>query len=574
MELFLNWVERMLRRVNVRWRLVLAFTLVLAGVTGLMGIYATHIMAEKTILNAQQKLQSDLALGRQILDSEYPGEWQLKDGKLYKGNTLMEGNNKVVDRIGELTGGDTATIFKNDIRVATNVIRDNKRQIGTKVSAEVAQKVLKNGELYLGRAVVVGINNETAYEPIKDNAGNIIGIWYVGIPATPYDELVSNFRNSMIGYSFFGILLGFLAALLISYSVHAPLRRIGLAMEKTSQGDLSEKIPVFAHDEIGRLAGKINVMTDRMAQLIGKAKELSIVVAQSSNELLKRSEISAGLMENMAQKAVVMNNSAAQQAGLADKSRIAISEMSSAIEQVARNSQEVSASAIAATDKAEAGEQQIIQAIKQIQIIDYKVNDTARKIENLGSKSQEIGQIVDLITGIATQTNLLALNAAIEAARAGEQGKGFAVVAEEVRKLAEESADAAKRIAGLIKEIQDEASYSVTAMQEGTKEVQNGTNVVALAGDAFKHILESVSQVNDQIQEMSAASQEMAASAETAMESIEQTNEAARVHAEVAQQISDTAEEQMAGVEEINAAVDSLNRVIKELEGAIAYFKI
>jgi len=569
----LERLEMLLRKTSVKVRLILAFTLILAVVTGVMGIYATWVMQDKITFTAQEKLKSDLALGEHIIDMVFPGEWEIKNGLLYKGGILMEENYQVVDEIGKLTG-DTVTIFKGDTRVSTNVMKDGERQVGTQVSGVVKDAVITNGETYIGRAEVVGTWNETAYKPIKDREGNIIGIWYVGVPATPYDNLVEHFRSSMIIYSVVGILAGFIIAFLIAFSVYMPLRRIGDAVEKTSEGDLTQHIPTRANDEPGRLARMVNVMVEKMSDLIKKTNELIQNVSQSSSQLLTSSEMSAATMESMNSRANEMRASATVQAELTNRSKVAIGEMSAAIQQVAENAQEVSGSAISATSRAQEGEQQIEKAINQMNVISHTVNSTATIVEGLGFKSQEIGQIVDLITNIATQTNLLALNAAIEAARAGEQGKGFAVVAEEVRKLAEESGEAAKRIADLIKEIQGEANRAVSAMQDGTREVANGTEVVSSAGEAFEHIIQAVSTVNEQIQEMSAASQEMAASAETAIDSIEKTTDAAEGNSQIAENISQLAQEQMAGIEEINASLDKLNLIIGDLQGAVSYFKV
>ena len=148
------------------------------------------------------------------------------------------------------------------------------------------------------------------------------------------------------------------------------------------------------------------------------------------------------------------------------------------------------------------------------------VSSSAQVVAKLGERSKEIGQIVDAISGIAGQTNLLALNAAIEAARAGEQGRGFAVVAEEVRKLAEQSQEAAKQIANLISEIQTETDSAVVAMDDGTREVKIGTEVVNTAGQAFKEIVSLIAEVSSQIREISAAIQQMASGSQQIVASV------------------------------------------------------
>lgn len=569
----MEWIEKISRRIDVRYRLVVIFTLIIAGVTGIMGIYATSVVSDRLVTAAEEKLLSDLKMGEYIIDQAYPGEWKIENGLLYKGDNVINGQHEIVDRIGNLTG-DTVTIFSGDTRVATNVTKDDQRMINTQVSEEVKHAVLDKGEIYVGEADVVGTVNYTAYQPIKDAQGKIIGIWYVGVPSTKYDSIVDDFRLHMIGYTIIGITLGLLAAFILAYTVYRPLLRIRSELKYMGEGDLTKTIEIVGKDELSRVASGVNLTVERISELIGKTKNLTGIVSASNQELAKRSEMSATLMEKMAEQANEMSQSADRQAELTGQSHQSITEMSAVIQQVAENAQEVSSSAFSATNEAEAGEEKLNLAVGQIDTISRTVNSTASIIVGLGVKSKEIGQIVDLITSIADQTNLLALNAAIEAARAGEQGRGFAVVAEEVRKLAEESGEAANRIAGIILEIQNEAEKAVKAMEDGTREVAKGTEIIDEAGRAFQEIIKAINIVNQQIQEMSAASQEMAASAETAIQAIEATTEAAVNNAHAANQISAIVEEQMAGIKEIDAAVDKLGEVIADLEQSIAFFKI
>lgn len=206
--------------------------------------------------------------------------------------------------------------------------------------------------------------------------------------------------------------------------------------------------------------------------------------------------------------------------------------------------------------------------------ISQSVSRSAQVVTTLGARSQEIGQIIDTISGIASQTNLLALNAAIEAARAGEQGRGFAVVAEEVRKLAEQSQEAAKKIAQLIGEIQSETATAVAAMDAGTKEVEQGNQVVATAGDAFQEISSFIAVISEQVTAMSEAFSAITKGNEIMVSSIHTIDEHSRQTSEQTQTVSAATEEQSASMEEIASSSQALSCMAEELRETVAKFKI
>jgi methyl-accepting chemotaxis protein len=186
--------------------------------------------------------------------------------------------------------------------------------------------------------------------------------------------------------------------------------------------------------------------------------------------------------------------------------------------------------------------------------------EVVQAIRALAGKSDEIGGIVSTIGGIAEQTNLLALNAAIEAARAGEQGRGFAVVAEEVRKLAEESQQAAATIGALIGEIQDDTSRTVDVVEDGAQRSQAGAEVVEQARDAFARIETAVGDVAARIAEIAAATAEVAAVAEQSSASSEQ--------------VSASTQETSASTQQIAASAQELARTAQDLEGLVGRFTL
>jgi methyl-accepting chemotaxis protein len=206
--------------------------------------------------------------------------------------------------------------------------------------------------------------------------------------------------------------------------------------------------------------------------------------------------------------------------------------------------------------------------------IEQTVNNSSQVVAKLGERSKEIGQIVDTIAGIAGQTNLLALNAAIEAARAGEQGRGFAVVAEEVRKLAEQSKEAAKQIAQLIGEIQGDTGNAIEAMNEGTREVAIGAEVVTTAGHAFGEIAELVTEVYSQVKEISAAIQQMAGSSQQMLLSVKEIERHSKNAAGEAMTVSAATEEQSASTEEIVSSSQNLAKLAQDLQEAVNKFHV
>ena len=202
------------------------------------------------------------------------------------------------------------------------------------------------------------------------------------------------------------------------------------------------------------------------------------------------------------------------------------------------------------------------------------VDDTAKVIQKLEERSKEIGQIIEVITGISDQTNLLALNAAIEAARAGEHGKGFAVVADEVKNLAEQSKESADKIANLIQQIQHDTTHAVEMMGKGTADVAEGISVVQVTGEGFKRIQQSIDQVTSQIQEISAVSEEMSASVEQVHASVDQVAQIVKEASTNTENIAAASEEQLASMEEITASSNSLSKMAEDLLAQMKQFKM
>jgi methyl-accepting chemotaxis protein len=220
------------------------------------------------------------------------------------------------------------------------------------------------------------------------------------------------------------------------------------------------------------------------------------------------------------------------------------------------------------------GSKAVFNAVNQMNIIEKTILGSAGVVAKLGERSKEIGQIVDTISGIAGQTNLLALNAAIEAARAGEQGRGFAVVAEEVRKLAEQSQQAAKQIADMINEIQADTEEAVVTMKDGTREVEFGNEVVSTAGAAFKQIELLIGQVASQVYQITDSIGQMKTGSQRIVTAVQDIESIMKNTSGETQSISAATEEQSASMQEIASSSHALADMAAELQQEIRKFSI
>jgi len=212
-------------KTNLKMK-ILSFVFLFLLLTLISGFSTIWMVKNKVITTAHEKLTGDLAMGMTLLDAKHPGDWSIREEKLFKGETEMNGNFTLVDTIGKLTG-DTVTLFQGDTRVSTNVKKPSgERAVGTKAAQNVIDATLVGGGLYRGKANVVGTWNQAAYEPIKNAEGKVIGMFYVGVPNTRYDEISNDIAISIITISLVGLIIMAVLSFFIIRSITGPLNRV------------------------------------------------------------------------------------------------------------------------------------------------------------------------------------------------------------------------------------------------------------------------------------------------------------------------------------------------------------
>jgi len=332
---------------------------------------------------------------------------------------------------------------------------------------------------------------------------------------------------------------------IITQSITKPLKEVVAISGKIAQGDLTVSVIAGSKDETGQVLEAIRIMVENLRSIISQVSKTSTQVASAASELHSTAErIATGAEEVVAQAGTVAT---------------AGEEMSATSGDIAQNCQMAAEGAQRASQSAQNGATVVDTTVTVMGQISDRVQESAKTVESLGARSDQIGAIIGTIEDIADQTNLLALNAAIEAARAGEQGRGFAVVADEVRALAERTTRATKEIGEMIKAIQKETKGAVAVMEQGVQQVEAGTSEAARSGAALRDILEQINDVALQVNQIATAAEEQTATTGEISSNMQQITE-------VVQQTSLGAHESATAAAELSGNAEELQRLVRQFK--------
>lgn len=501
-----------------------------------------------------------------------------RDGKVIGVTTVDISLKDLEEYIRKLKVGETGYAFVVSQDGFYIGHKDQEKNLKEKISEdkdaavkELGNAIISSNEVSVVKKQVFGAENFIAAAPIGNTGMRVVLVYPA---AEAYKEINKSLAITAGVFIIALLLLTFMITAIFNVKISRPLDRLIGDAGKIAQGDLSATVQITADDEIGKVAKHFNEMAVSLRGIIKHVLQTSEHVAASAQQLTATAEQSAQATNEVALAINRVAQGNEQQVDRLAKAVTVVEEMSDGVQQVAGNAHAATAISNQTASTARAGVETVNEAMRQMKTIKETISHSAEVVSRLGERSKEIGQIVDTISGIAGQTNLLALNAAIEAARAGEQGKGFAVVADEVRKLAEQSQEAAKQIAALIQEIQGETGQAVDAMQAGTAGVELGTEVVGNTERAFKEITTLIDQAAGQVSDISAAAQQMAGASQQVVTLVQDLDKIGKNNAGQTQSVSAATEEQTASIEEIAQSSQALADQAQELRLIIGKFKV
>lgn len=525
----------------------------------------------------ENNLKTEYNVSMNLINSKYEGSWNIKDNKLYKGDTLINDNTYIVDLIKSVSGSET-TIFLNDTRVSTTVIENNERAIGTKADSKIISNVLENNEETLDTTTIFNTTYKTLYTPIKDDNGNTIGMFFLGIEKNVIDSQIKGIILNIIESTLILTLLSIiLIALLTSKFIVKPLLSVKEYLRLLSSGDLSFSIDenyLNRHDEFGDIAKAILITQTSLKDMIKNIKDSNEQINIQSDSLASISEEIASASSNVtASIQEVANGTNNQTMSLMDISNITnefgenLENIIFSIGEVSKNVSEIDTMTIDSANKMD-------NLTKSINAVKSSFDDFTLKISDFGIKVNKINEISNLINSIASQTNLLALNAAIEAARAGEHGKGFAVVADEVRKLAEESKSSSENINKLVKELTSDSEVMICTSMEINGELSSEIFIVNETVDSFSNIVDAVNIITPQINEINIASTSIHEKKNLIIEKIAESASVSEEVSASSEEITASSEEMSAATEEVSESAQKLNEMSNKVVQQINKFKL
>ena len=432
---------------------------------------------------------------------------------------------------------------------------------------------IKSEKTGTGFFTLDGIKYLAAFSETSKNGMSIVSYK----PVTSYMEVINNLKFILFGIILLSILLTSIIIYFSSRRITKPILVTAEQAERLANWDLTVKISdnsLKRKDELGKLSNSFATMIQNLKTIIIQITDASDQVAASSQELYASGEQVGKAAEDVGSTILEIASGAEEQSIQIDSALSNLSNLIKQINEVNVSTDNMEKTTVQMIEEVTRGSKSVGESIDRINNLKDDTEGVSSVITDLGNTSNQIGQIIEIISGIAEQTNLLALNAAIEAARAGEAGKGFSVVADEIRKLAEESADASRRIAKLIVDIRKGVDTAVNKMDSSVKSVNSSVKAIKENGDIFSEINGQAERLKNIVADVTQSVKIMTGTSHDFENSMRQINETSQEFAANSEGVSASSEEQIALTESIVTSSKAMAVMSEELAGLIRSFKL
>lgn len=472
-------------------------------------------------------------------------------------------------------GGNVSLLSQGGLYIANG---ENPEEIGHSFIASESNRRLfeevQKGQLSHESADSGGAAVVRAFKPVPIVDDEV---WYVQtvIPKSEILKTYTQNRNQSLAIGLAALLLlGLGVWVLARIIVINNIGRMVNALRFMADGDLTHSAPVRSKDEFGRMAEHLNEAAASLRGMLRQTSDIALTVSATSEELTASAGQTSLAAQTISASVESVADGLKEQNAEAEKAAEMMREMAESVRRVAASSEAVSGSADEVIGQTQQGDRVVQQAVGQMNAISESMNESNEAIHRLSERSEEIGKLIGLISGISNQTNILALNASVEAARAGEQGRGFAVVASEIRKLAEQTKNAVDQVQAGIAEIAADTGHAVRLIGNTAHEVDKGLESVTESGQLFAAIMKEMGEVGNRAQEVSAEVREMAEGAARVAEAVRLVSGITMTSTDEAAQVAAATEQQLATMQEIAAASGHLSRLVQELTDQMAHFRI
>lgn len=508
------------------------------------------VVARKLVKHEMQTASYALEM---TLDSLGSGDYHSDGTNLYKGNYNLNSNNQTIDDFKKKTNVDV-TVFWKKTRMVTSVIdKDGKRVTGTAISDSVYDKVMQDGKYFSDNVDIGGTEYYGYYEALKNADGSSQAIIFTGMPSS---DVKAIYKKRLVNTTVFMIIIALMAcallAAVITFIVKAITKVIG-HLDEVADGELDFKISeklLQRSDEIGNIARSVHTLIGGLASIVVNIHHSTGELAEFKDDFQKKFETINNSISNVNVAVDEIANGATSQADETQKVNSQINDMGDAITKTSQNVDSLTQS----TEQMKEHNEQLDTTIQELMAISDRNKESLAAVYNQTNETNQsvmhIGNAVDMITDIAGQTNLLSLNASIEAARAGEYGKGFAVVADQIRQLADQSANTAKEIGEIVAELIENSNTSVETMGVVRQEMTGQYEKLNTTKDIFGQLNEEVNNVVTAIESIS-----------TEVESLD------KLKGEVlgsAESLAAIAQENAASTEETSASMVELGEIVND----------